>query len=194
MSSDTPHWYIRDYLARVSRHYGINEVAVDGKILFNFKHKDIKIGLYTFKAGCNTLLEKVPCSRGTRFLHSLSSHIETWSESLCIVSTSSVLTDLDECKAKEAACVYPAFCANTYGGYRCVCNSTDVDETQSCVIGKHTHGLLFLRPPPQVHLTLFVLTGPFQTEAKQVRPRWTWFWAWFLALAFLCSCCCSWLH
>uniref|UniRef100_A0A3Q3WEH4 Uncharacterized protein n=1 Tax=Mola mola TaxID=94237 RepID=A0A3Q3WEH4_MOLML len=61
VSSDTPHWYIRDYLARVSRHY-----------------------------------------------------------------------DLDECKAKEAECVHPALCANTYGGYRCVCNgTTDVDETQS---------------------------------------------------------------
>ncbi|XP_028279854.1 mucin-like protein [Parambassis ranga] len=73
VSSDTPHWYIRDYLARVSGHYEISEVAVD---------------------------------------------------------------DLDECKAKEAACVYPAVCANTYGGYRCVCNSTDVDETQSCVIDR----------------------------------------------------------
>lgn len=46
-------------------------------------------------------------------------------------------TDLDECEAKEAACVQPALCANTYGGYRCVCNgTTDVDETQSCVLGE----------------------------------------------------------
>ncbi|XP_069000233.1 neurogenic locus Notch protein [Embiotoca jacksoni] len=74
MSSDTPHWYIRDYLARVSSHYDIRAIDVD---------------------------------------------------------------DLDECKAKEAVCVYPALCANTYGGYRCVCNgTTDVDETQSCVIDR----------------------------------------------------------
>eukprot|EP00066_Takifugu_rubripes_P011903 XP_011601169.1 PREDICTED: mucin-4-like [Takifugu rubripes] len=72
MSSDTPHWYIRDYLARVSRHYDIGAVEVD---------------------------------------------------------------DLDECKTKEAVCVKPALCANTYGGYRCVCNgTTDVDKTQSCVL------------------------------------------------------------
>ncbi|KAM3606136.1 uncharacterized protein V6R79_011362 [Siganus canaliculatus] len=74
VSSDTPHWYIRDYLARVSSHYDIRAVEVD---------------------------------------------------------------DLDECKAKEAACVHPAFCANTYGGYRCVCNGTaDVDEAQSCVLDR----------------------------------------------------------
>uniref|UniRef100_A0A3Q3LYD4 Si:ch73-105b23.6 n=1 Tax=Labrus bergylta TaxID=56723 RepID=A0A3Q3LYD4_9LABR len=68
MSSDTPHWYIRDYLSRVSSHYDI----------------------------------------------------------------------LDECKTKEAACVPPALCANTYGGYRCICNgTTDVDNTQSCVLLPH---------------------------------------------------------
>nr|XP_057916324.1 fibrillin-3 isoform X3 [Doryrhamphus excisus] len=72
MSSDTPHWYIRDYLARVSSHYDISTIEVD---------------------------------------------------------------DLDECKAKEAVCVHPALCTNTYGGYRCVCNgTTDVDEAQSCVL------------------------------------------------------------
>uniref|UniRef100_A0A3Q3D7E5 Si:ch73-105b23.6 n=1 Tax=Hippocampus comes TaxID=109280 RepID=A0A3Q3D7E5_HIPCM len=71
VSSDTPHWYIRDYLARVSSNYDISKVDVD----------------------------------------------------------------LDECKAKEAVCVHPALCINTYGGYRCVCNgTTDVDETQSCVL------------------------------------------------------------
>ncbi|XP_049591742.1 fibrillin-2 isoform X1 [Syngnathus scovelli] len=72
VSSDTPHWYIRDYLARVSSHYDIRSIDVD---------------------------------------------------------------DLDECQAKEAACVPPALCINTYGGYRCVCNgTTDVDKTQSCVL------------------------------------------------------------
>ncbi|XP_041867075.1 uncharacterized protein si:ch73-105b23.6 [Melanotaenia boesemani] len=74
VSSDTPHWYIRDYLARVSSHYDIGAVEVH---------------------------------------------------------------DLDECKANEAVCVYPALCSNTYGGYRCVCNGTaDVDETLSCVIDR----------------------------------------------------------
>ncbi|XP_061766914.1 mucin-like protein isoform X4 [Nerophis ophidion] len=72
VSSDTPHWYIRDYLASVSSHYDIRSIEVD---------------------------------------------------------------DLDECKAKEAVCVHPALCTNTYGGYRCVCNgTTDVDEAQSCVL------------------------------------------------------------
>lgn len=32
VSSDTPHWYIRDYLARVSSHYNISEIEVDGKV------------------------------------------------------------------------------------------------------------------------------------------------------------------
>ncbi|XP_034537476.1 mucin-like protein [Notolabrus celidotus] len=74
MSTDTPHWYVRDYLARVSSHYDIRAVQVD---------------------------------------------------------------DLDECKAKEAMCVLPALCTNTYGGYRCICNgTTDVDETQSCVLDR----------------------------------------------------------
>ncbi|KAG7229887.1 hypothetical protein INR49_009604 [Caranx melampygus] len=71
VSSDTPHWYIRDYLARVSSHYNITEIEVH---------------------------------------------------------------DLDECEAKEAGCARPALCANTYGGYRCVCNGTDLDDTQSCVL------------------------------------------------------------
>lgn len=49
----------------------------------------------------------------------------------------STATDLDECEAKEADCVPPALCSNTYGGYRCVCNgTTDVDETQSCILGE----------------------------------------------------------
>ncbi|XP_039639005.1 mucin-like protein [Perca fluviatilis] len=74
MSSDTPHWYIRDYLARVSSHHDIRSVEVD---------------------------------------------------------------DLDECKSKEAMCAHPALCTNTYGGYRCVCNgTTDVDNSQSCVLGR----------------------------------------------------------
>lgn len=30
VSSDTPHWYIRDYLARISRHYDIRAIEVDG--------------------------------------------------------------------------------------------------------------------------------------------------------------------
>ncbi|KAI3362951.1 hypothetical protein L3Q82_011622, partial [Scortum barcoo] len=83
VSSDTPHWYIREYLARVSSHYDISAIGVD---------------------------------------------------------------DLDECKAKEAECVYPALCANTYGGYRCVCNgTTDVDETQSCILGEDL-SILYIHP------------------------------------------------
>lgn len=33
VSSDTPHWYIRDYLARTSSQYNISNIEVDGKIL-----------------------------------------------------------------------------------------------------------------------------------------------------------------
>lgn len=36
VSSDTPHWYIRDYMARVSSHYDISAIQVDGKPLFLF--------------------------------------------------------------------------------------------------------------------------------------------------------------
>lgn len=32
VSSDTPHWYIRDYLARVSSHYDIGAIQVDGNL------------------------------------------------------------------------------------------------------------------------------------------------------------------
>ncbi|XP_071007532.1 mucin-4 [Oncorhynchus clarkii lewisi] len=72
VSSDTPHWYIRDYLTRVSAYYSIKTADVG---------------------------------------------------------------DLDECKSNEAVCRQPALCANTYGGYRCVCNgTTDVDYTQSCIL------------------------------------------------------------
>lgn len=35
VSSDTPHWYIRDYMARVSGHYDISAVEVDGG--YNFE-------------------------------------------------------------------------------------------------------------------------------------------------------------
>ncbi|KAG9344479.1 hypothetical protein JZ751_011149 [Albula glossodonta] len=75
VSSDTPHWYVRDYLNRVSQYYGIHSPDVG---------------------------------------------------------------DLDECIMKEVMCVKPALCANTYGGYRCVCNgTTDVDELQSCIIDEN---------------------------------------------------------
>lgn len=32
VSSDTPHWYIRDYMARVRSHYDISAIEVDGKL------------------------------------------------------------------------------------------------------------------------------------------------------------------
>lgn len=31
VSSDTPHWYVMDYLTRVSQYYGIRLAFVDGK-------------------------------------------------------------------------------------------------------------------------------------------------------------------
>ncbi|XP_073669018.1 uncharacterized protein [Paramisgurnus dabryanus] len=71
VSSDTPHWYVMDYLTRVSQYYGIHSAYVD---------------------------------------------------------------DLDECETNEADCLKPALCVNTYGGYRCVCNGTDLIYAQSCVL------------------------------------------------------------
>ncbi|XP_059374332.1 uncharacterized protein LOC132111192 [Carassius carassius] len=72
VSSDTPHWYVMDYLTRVSQYYSIRSAFVD---------------------------------------------------------------DLDECKTNEAPCSKTAQCVNTYGGYRCVCNGTDLkEESQSCIL------------------------------------------------------------
>ncbi|XP_026791522.3 mucin-like protein isoform X2 [Pangasianodon hypophthalmus] len=71
VSSDTPHWYILDYLSRVGHYYGI---------------------------------------------------------------TSAYVGDLDECYSNETVCTHPAVCYNTYGGYRCVCNGTDMKESQSCIL------------------------------------------------------------
>ncbi|KAM9477472.1 mucin-like protein [Clarias gariepinus] len=74
VSSDTPHWYIMDYLNRVGHYYGI---------------------------------------------------------------TSAYVGDLDECHANETLCTHPAVCHNTYGGYRCVCNGTDIKEVQSCILDRN---------------------------------------------------------
>ncbi|XP_051775202.1 mucin-like protein [Erpetoichthys calabaricus] len=71
VSSDTPHWYVRDYLTRVSHHYGL-EVST------------ILVG------------------------------------------------DLNECSSGEASCVGDSRCENTYGGYKCMCNSSSSLESQSC--------------------------------------------------------------
>ncbi|MCI4376615.1 hypothetical protein PGIGA_G00190420 [Pangasianodon gigas] len=71
VSSDTPHWYILDYLSRVGHYYGI---------------------------------------------------------------ASAYVGDLDECYSNETVCTHPAVCYNTYGGYRCVCNGTDMKESQSCIL------------------------------------------------------------
>lgn len=47
--------------------------------------------------------------------------------------------DLDECKADVAKCKSPALCVNTYGSYRCICNSTtDMDQAQECILGEHS--------------------------------------------------------
>ncbi|XP_023660076.1 mucin-like protein [Paramormyrops kingsleyae] len=103
VSSDTPHWYVRDYLTRVSRHYRIQAAHVG---------------------------------------------------------------DLDECVTKEAACQAPALCANTYGGYRCVCNGTmDVVESQSCILGEGGGGFHAVqssqdRPRMSKHICRFMPLYP----------------------------------
>ncbi|TRY88739.1 hypothetical protein DNTS_029673 [Danionella cerebrum] len=50
------------------------------------------------------------------------------------------VSNLDECQTNEAPCSKTAQCVNTYGGYRCVCNGTDLkEESQSCGLGvNHT--------------------------------------------------------
>ncbi|XP_059928984.1 uncharacterized protein si:ch73-105b23.6 isoform X2 [Gadus macrocephalus] len=121
VSSDTPAWYIQEYLGRVGRFYGIGLPEVG---------------------------------------------------------------DLDECAAKEAACAWPALCANTYGGYRCVCNgTTEVDESQACVLGSHViqggNESSVVEPPEgdNTALILGLVLGigiPFL----------------LLLLALLCFCCC----
>lgn len=34
VSSDTPHWYVMDYLTRVSQYYGIRSAYVEGKKMY----------------------------------------------------------------------------------------------------------------------------------------------------------------
>ncbi|KAK3554796.1 hypothetical protein QTP70_033490, partial [Hemibagrus guttatus] len=77
VSSDTPHWYIMDYLSRVGHYYDI---------------------------------------------------------------TSAYVGDLDECNTNETLCTQPAVCYNTYGGYRCVCNGTDMNKLQSCILVSEMDG------------------------------------------------------
>ncbi|XP_041107320.1 fibrillin-1 isoform X2 [Polyodon spathula] len=72
MSSDTPHWYVRDYLSRVSRFYSIDPATI-------------------------------------------------------------TVGDLNECTSGEANCSTAAYCENTYGGYKCICNSGTYMESESCV-------------------------------------------------------------
>ncbi|XP_024916753.1 mucin-like protein [Cynoglossus semilaevis] len=112
MSSDTPHWYVRDYMARVSNHYGINSISVD---------------------------------------------------------------DVDECQSMEAQCVPPAQCTNTYGGYRCLCNGTDMDESQSCVLEQHQTG------KPRLDLILGLVLGLGIPLLLLL----------LLALLACCYCCCK---
>ncbi|XP_062852425.1 neurogenic locus notch homolog protein 1-like [Trichomycterus rosablanca] len=73
VSSDTPHWYIMDYLSRAGGYYAI---------------------------------------------------------------TSASVRDLDECKSNKTVCPQSSVCYNTYGGYRCVCNGTDLKESQSCTLDR----------------------------------------------------------
>lgn len=40
MSSDTPHWYVQDYLSRVSSYYGITLSNVGGEEYFYVKNSE----------------------------------------------------------------------------------------------------------------------------------------------------------
>ncbi|KAM4694213.1 uncharacterized protein O3C94_004641 [Discoglossus pictus] len=70
VSSDTPHWYVRDYLARVHSYYQFNTASVE---------------------------------------------------------------DVNECLVKEHNCSNTSLCENTYGGYKCVCNSSMKLEDNTCI-------------------------------------------------------------
>lgn len=84
-------------------------------------------------------------------------------------------------------CVKPALCANTYGGYRCVCNGTDVDETQSCILGESTlqlHVLINMicpdqqrgqavRNTAQVGQSLICTFELLQTESRRMISTWS---------------------
>ncbi|MGH0160662.1 UNVERIFIED_CONTAM: hypothetical protein FKN15_041131 [Acipenser sinensis] len=72
VSSDTPHWYVRDYLSRVSQFYGIDPATI-------------------------------------------------------------TVGELNECATGEANCSTAAYCENTYGGYKCICNSGTYMGSESCV-------------------------------------------------------------
>ncbi|XP_075057071.1 uncharacterized protein LOC142143258 [Mixophyes fleayi] len=70
VSSDTPHWFVKDYLTRVYSYYQFNKSSVE---------------------------------------------------------------DVNECAANEQNCSSSAVCENTYGGYKCVCNSSAKLEGNHCV-------------------------------------------------------------
>ncbi|XP_075719873.1 uncharacterized protein LOC142760569 [Rhinoderma darwinii] len=69
VSSDTPHWFLKDYLTRVQTYYQFNLSSVE---------------------------------------------------------------DVDECSANENKCSNTSLCENTYGGYKCVCNSSIKLEGNNC--------------------------------------------------------------
>ncbi|XP_077341203.1 uncharacterized protein LOC143986670 [Lithobates pipiens] len=70
VSSDTPHWFVKDYLGRVQSLYQIDKSSVE---------------------------------------------------------------DVDECFTGENNCSSTSLCENTYGGYRCVCNTSMKLEGDNCV-------------------------------------------------------------
>ncbi|XP_041107692.1 mucin-4-like [Polyodon spathula] len=72
VSSDTPHWYVRDYLSRVGQFYSIDPATI-------------------------------------------------------------TVGELNECITGEANCSSTAYCENTYGGYKCICNSGTYMGSESCV-------------------------------------------------------------
>lgn len=111
VSSDTPHWYIGDYLARISSQYGISSIEVNG---------ETPLCIYSFGSWIRF---RFASDHYHRKMH-------------CSSTSVSSPADLDECGASERVCVQPALCANTYGGYRCVCNGTEVYANQSCVLGE----------------------------------------------------------
>ncbi|XP_069811522.1 mucin-like protein [Dendropsophus ebraccatus] len=75
VSSDTPHWFLKDYLARVQTYYQLNLSSVE---------------------------------------------------------------DVDECSANEHKCSNSSQCENTYGGYRCLCNSSIKLEGNDCATVSRT--------------------------------------------------------
>ncbi|XP_073410087.1 uncharacterized protein [Dendrobates tinctorius] len=93
VSSDTPHWFLKDYLTRVQTYYQFNLSSVE---------------------------------------------------------------DVDECAANEHRCSNTSICENTYGGYKCFCNSSMELEGNDCLSVSRKEGSLMDMADPDERKSLIL--------------------------------------